>query len=329
VAEFAYPTRPKVFALKFVRLMIKKCVANDLGPQTFTLLAVVAATEDARGYTDAVSFFNEQLMPLVGAGSVDTLDRIRRKAVEAEWLSYAPGTKGKPGRYYVRVPDRHRGTDDAPTDEDPEPGFLRTGADESAEVAPGFLRTGAEATRGNVRKEPEGMCGTLLPVPGPVSKDPPNPPPTGGVVAGAPGRPKCTRRRKIDGGGPEHPLFAQFWAAYPRREKRAGAAEVFARLDPSPELLAKILAAIGSQKRPGGALEGRVVDGRSTVPHPPTWLNGRRWEDEPPAPVVSNAAGPPATTTAEKNRQQVRALLAAGETTPERAAQLMGGPDHV
>ncbi len=57
----AYPKRPKFFANQFIRLLTKKCVANELGPQAFTLLTVIAMTEDARGYTDPVTFYNGQL----------------------------------------------------------------------------------------------------------------------------------------------------------------------------------------------------------------------------------------------------------------------------
>jgi hypothetical protein len=134
VTSGEYPKRPKFFALKFVRLLTKKTVANELGPQAFTLLAVIAATEDARGYTDPVTFYNGQLYPLVGLGSEDALDRVRRKCIEAGWLHYTPGGRRLgPGRYWVDIPEQHIGTDDAPTDEPAdERSLLRTGAEQTA-----------------------------------------------------------------------------------------------------------------------------------------------------------------------------------------------------
>ena len=74
-------------------------------------------------------------------------------------------------------------------------------------------------------------------------------------------------------GGPE---FARFYAAYPRKVGKPGAVKVFARLDPDVALVDQMLAAIEqqglAQKCQGG--EGKYV------PHPATWLNDRRWEDE-------------------------------------------------
>jgi hypothetical protein len=113
-----YPKRPKFFACKFIRLLIKKVVANEFGPQSFTLLTVVAATEDARGYDGPVNFFNHQLLPLVGLGSVDALHRVRQKCMESGWLTYLPGARTSPGRYWVTIPEKHTATDDYPTDED-------------------------------------------------------------------------------------------------------------------------------------------------------------------------------------------------------------------
>jgi hypothetical protein len=112
-----YPNRPRFFANRFIRVLAKACVANYLGPEGFTLLAVIAMTEDAKGYRESVTFFNEQLMPLVGAKNVKALDRVRTKAVASGWLVYQAGGKGKPGRYWVDIPTAHAGWDDAPTDE--------------------------------------------------------------------------------------------------------------------------------------------------------------------------------------------------------------------
>jgi hypothetical protein len=95
-------------------------------------------------------------------------------------------------------------------------------------------------------------------------KDPPNPPAGGGE-----------RAKK---NATEHRHFAGFWAEYPRKTARKTAVEAFARLDPDDAMLAAMLAAIERQKRS----PGWVKDGGQFIPHPATWLNGRRWEDQPP-----------------------------------------------
>lgn len=112
-------------------------------------------------------------------------------------------------------------------------------------------------------------------------------PPVGGSVE-RPARAAKTRA--------EHPHFAAFWAAYPRKEAKANAVKAFASLNPDAELLALLIEAIERQRRRGGCLEDRTTaDGRSTIPHPASWLNGRRWEDLMPA------AARPAVPTMSSN----------------------------
>lgn len=69
--------------------------------------------------------------------------------------------------------------------------------------------------------------------------------------------------------------FEEFWEKYPRKTAKAKAKASWAKLKPSPELLSVILLAVENQKTWRQWLEG-------FVPHPATWLNGRRWEDEKP-----------------------------------------------
>ncbi len=109
-------------------------------------------------------------------------------------------------------------------------------------------------------------------------------------------RPARTKTKKTD---PEaDPRFDQFWRVYPRKVKRQDAAKAFAKLNPPPELLATILAAVDAQQR-RGCLEPRTTsDGRSTVPHPTTWLNGQRWADEIDTPSIQPPTLPTPTPPA-------------------------------
>jgi len=50
-------------------------------------------------------------------------------------------------------------------------------------------------------------------------------------------------------------------------------------------LLETILHAIAVQKQRGCLERRTTADGRSTIPHQATWLNGRRWEDENSTPA--------------------------------------------
>lgn len=73
----------------------------------------------------------------------------------------------------------------------------------------------------------------------------------------------------------EHPLFAEFYEAYPRKVARPDAAKAFDTLNPDRALLQAMLAAIKAQN-----LAARCASGESRyVPHPATWLNKERWKD--------------------------------------------------
>lgn len=114
-----YPKRPQFFAHKFCRLVARACVANDHGADAAYLLTVIAGTEDAKGYRGPVTYFNEQLMPIIGKNTHHSLIRVRDRAVESGWLHYEPGGKGVPGKYWVVVPDRYSNLKDKAFDENP------------------------------------------------------------------------------------------------------------------------------------------------------------------------------------------------------------------
>lgn len=83
--------------------------------------------------------------------------------------------------------------------------------------------------------------------------------------------------------------FARFWLAYPRKTAKGDARKAFdkairkLRLDPNndPE---RVL--IGALERAKAAW----VDAQF-IPHPATWLNGERWEDEPETATPRKAHG--------------------------------------
>lgn len=71
--------------------------------------------------------------------------------------------------------------------------------------------------------------------------------------------------------------FLDFWRAYPRKESRDKAIKAWLRLAPDEELQRAILAALERHKR----CPQWTKDNGQYIPHPTTWLNGRRWEDQP------------------------------------------------
>lgn len=75
-------------------------------------------------------------------------------------------------------------------------------------------------------------------------------------------------------------LFGRFWQAYPKRKGKEAARKAFLRLGVTGELLEGMLAAVEREKQ---SRQWQEESGRY-IPYPATWLNQRRWEDEPDGP---------------------------------------------
>lgn len=71
--------------------------------------------------------------------------------------------------------------------------------------------------------------------------------------------------------------FDTFWSAYPRKVSKRKAGASFLKIKPDEELLAKMLGALEVQKN--------AWSDPQYIPHPATWLNQRRWEDEAPTAI--------------------------------------------
>jgi hypothetical protein len=100
-----YPkARPQFFANKFCRLLTKSAAAQEISPEACWLLTVIVNQEDAVGYSKAITYWNDQLMPLCGFGSRKRLVTARDRAIKAGWLHYEQGAKGIAGRYWVTIP---------------------------------------------------------------------------------------------------------------------------------------------------------------------------------------------------------------------------------
>lgn len=112
-----YPSRAQCFAHKFVRLLHKAAVAAEIGRDAFSLLVVVAHTEDAMRYRGAAKFWNSQLIETLGFTKWDQFDKARRKAIESGWLSYSGDGKRTSGEYFVTIPDGYEQISDAPIEE--------------------------------------------------------------------------------------------------------------------------------------------------------------------------------------------------------------------
>ena len=66
-----------------------------------------------------------------------------------------------------------------------------------------------------------------------------------------------------------------FWTIYPRKVGKPAALKAWLRQKPP---IGAVLASLDWQR----AGDQWVKDGGQFIPHPSTYLNNRRWEDEPP-----------------------------------------------
>ncbi len=76
---------------------------------------------------------------------------------------------------------------------------------------------------------------------------------------------------KLDDG-----MFQKFWSVYPNKKAKGSAEKAWAKIKPDQLLSETIVQAVMKQR----ASEDWTKDGGKFVPHPATWLNAKRWEDE-------------------------------------------------
>lgn len=71
-------------------------------------------------------------------------------------------------------------------------------------------------------------------------------------------------------------FFEVFWAEYPRKVGKKKCRQIWNRLKPSEELAAQIIDVVKAYSR----TEQWQKDNGKFIPHPATWLNQARWEDD-------------------------------------------------
>lgn len=73
--------------------------------------------------------------------------------------------------------------------------------------------------------------------------------------------------------------FEYFWLAWPRKVAKETAIKRWSKIHPDDALLEKILRAVETQKKHvwKQLIETKEYD---KIPHPASWLNAKRWDDE-------------------------------------------------
>lgn len=77
--------------------------------------------------------------------------------------------------------------------------------------------------------------------------------------------------------------FDQFWDSYPRKVGKEAARKAWLKAKPSPALVGQILSAISIQR----SCIQWTKDAGQYIPHPATWLNQGRWQDEVDMPAAA------------------------------------------
>lgn len=71
-------------------------------------------------------------------------------------------------------------------------------------------------------------------------------------------------------------FFDEFWNSYPKKTNKFKAQQTFLKLIKSEKVFDEVMKGLKIQKE---SIQWRTENGKY-IPHPTTWLNGRRWEDE-------------------------------------------------
>ena len=271
MSRLTYPSRPQYFAQRFIRLLVKTCVAQSLGQDVFSLLVVIVTTEDATRYRRAVNFHVSQLLPILGFAKWERLDKARRRAVDAGWLHYCPPPIGarQPGHYWVDIPSDVDGLPDTPVDE------------ECDDFAVGYAR-GYDDGRAGRPAEPHPSQGDCRQKPYPPNGD--------GSGEAYPADGYCEGDRQGDRQGDlpyptpnPNTSFDQFWNAVPNKVGKQASRTAFTKA-------AKRVSAERELSSPDAEqfiIERMSVFAKSPkaqgdyCPHPATWLNQGRYDDDP------------------------------------------------
>jgi len=83
-----------------------------------------------------------------------------------------------------------------------------------------------------------------------------------------------SNKKNISSKVDEH--FEQFWKAYPKKVGKGAARKAWGKIRPTESLTEKIIRAVETAK---GSSQWQLDHGQY-IPHPATWLNQERWEDE-------------------------------------------------
>lgn len=101
--------------------------------------------------------------------------------------------------------------------------------------------------------------------------------------------------------------FDKFWKAYPRKTGKFLANKVWKAINGDQSLVQIIIAAVERQRRSTDWQK----DNGAYIPHPSTWLNQRRWDDEVPENGKIGHPGPSQDPLKQEKEQSAKDRLEA------------------
>jgi hypothetical protein len=103
----------------------------------------------------------------------------------------------------------------------------------------------------------------------------------------------------------DYPGFDDFWKVYPRHVAKQNALKSWKALKPNDALVQAIIADVN--RRLGGEWRGKDMQ---YIPHPSTYLNQRRWEDETEAAKVAEHREPDTVVLTPEEEREIERIYA-------------------
>lgn len=111
-------------------------------------------------------------------------------------------------------------------------------------------------------------------------------------------------QKTLSVGKPPDDLFLNFWASYPNKKAKGSAEKAWAKIKPDQPLAETIVNAVMRHR----ASDDWTRDGGKFIPHPATWLNAKRWEDE-----IKSSGVPPSKHAGFADRDYHEGLIERGD----------------
>lgn len=210
-------------------------------------------------YSRDVSPSNTLLMAKTGIKDVKTLEKARQELIDLELITYQSNAKSRlAGKYHIvglegllvdnfqkiseEIPEKFRGKNGI-SEDNPEK----------------FRKKPPHIQEENIREE-----NNINPPISPQVDEEENEPP----IKEKPNPPFKTKKQEQ--------LFAQFWNEYPKKVAKKDAERAWSKIPLDDLLFKRIMAGLDRAR----ASPNWIKDKGQYIPHPATWLNGKRWEDE-------------------------------------------------